>query len=164
MKELQGSSPHSQLLATGPYPEPVESNPQSPPPANLPKIHSDPILPSMPWPSKWSLPVCWALPPKPCTLFSLPPWLYKDKPHVLYNKVKLMSEGSQKNLNISYHFSALTIHFWQIAQFHAMYDIMCCHVEGQQLLFIRNLYMKCTLHCLDHRNILSHIDCFLFRL
>jgi hypothetical protein len=27
-QEHEGSSPHSQQLATGPYPEPVESNPQ----------------------------------------------------------------------------------------------------------------------------------------
>jgi hypothetical protein len=38
--ELKGSSPHSQQPATGPSPEPIESTP----PANLPKIHSDPIL------------------------------------------------------------------------------------------------------------------------
>jgi hypothetical protein len=30
-------------------------NPSMPPLANLPKIHSDPILPSMPWSSKLSL-------------------------------------------------------------------------------------------------------------
>jgi hypothetical protein len=46
------SSPHSQHSATGLYPESVES---TPPTANLPKIRSDPILPSTPWPSKWSL-------------------------------------------------------------------------------------------------------------
>jgi hypothetical protein len=34
--EPEGSSPHSQQLATGPYPEPVESNPNSP--DNLPKL------------------------------------------------------------------------------------------------------------------------------
>jgi hypothetical protein len=28
-QEPEGSSPHSQQLATGPYPEPVESNPPS---------------------------------------------------------------------------------------------------------------------------------------
>jgi hypothetical protein len=44
--EPEGSSPHSQQPATGP--EPVESNPHPPPQANVPKIHSDPILPSTP--------------------------------------------------------------------------------------------------------------------
>jgi hypothetical protein len=29
-KKPEGSSPHSQQLATGPYPEPVESNPHTP--------------------------------------------------------------------------------------------------------------------------------------
>jgi hypothetical protein len=43
-QELEGSSLHSQQLATDPYPEPVESNPLSP--VNLPKIHSHPILSS----------------------------------------------------------------------------------------------------------------------
>jgi hypothetical protein len=41
----EGSSPYSQEPATGSYPEPTES---TLPPANLPKIHSDPILPSTP--------------------------------------------------------------------------------------------------------------------
>jgi hypothetical protein len=50
-QEPKGSSLHSQQLATGPYPEPVESNPHTP--ANLPKIYSDPILPSTPWSSEW---------------------------------------------------------------------------------------------------------------
>jgi hypothetical protein len=45
-QEPEGSSPHSQKLNTGTCPEPVESN--SHPPANLPKIHSDPILPTTP--------------------------------------------------------------------------------------------------------------------
>jgi hypothetical protein len=39
-QEPEGSSPHSQQPATGPCPEPVESNPPPPPQANLPKIHS----------------------------------------------------------------------------------------------------------------------------
>jgi hypothetical protein len=49
-QEPEGSSPHSQQLATGPCPEPVEYNPH-PPPASLPKIHPDPILPPNPWSS-----------------------------------------------------------------------------------------------------------------
>jgi hypothetical protein len=52
-QEPKCSSPHSQQPATGPYPEPVESNPH--PQANLPKIHSDSILPSTPWSSERSL-------------------------------------------------------------------------------------------------------------
>jgi hypothetical protein len=42
--EPEGSSPHSQQPASGPYPEPGESTPHPlPPAANLPKVHSDPI-------------------------------------------------------------------------------------------------------------------------
>jgi hypothetical protein len=52
-QEQDGSSPHSQHLATVPYSEPVESNTH--PQANRPKIHSDPNLPSTPWSFKWSL-------------------------------------------------------------------------------------------------------------
>jgi hypothetical protein len=52
-QEPEGSSPYSQQLTTGPYPEPVESNPHIP--ANLPKIHSAPIVPPTPWSSEWSL-------------------------------------------------------------------------------------------------------------
>jgi hypothetical protein len=51
--EPEVSSPHSQQPDTGPYPEPIESTPS--PPANLPKIHSDPIISSMPRSSEWSL-------------------------------------------------------------------------------------------------------------
>jgi hypothetical protein len=39
--EPEGSSPHSQQTANGPYPEPGEST--SHPPINLPKVHFDPI-------------------------------------------------------------------------------------------------------------------------
>jgi hypothetical protein len=52
-QEPEGSSSHTQQPATGHCPEPVESNPH--PQANLPKIHSDPIFPRMPWSSEWSL-------------------------------------------------------------------------------------------------------------
>jgi hypothetical protein len=45
--ESEGSSPHSQQPANGPYPEPRESTPH--PPTNLPKVHFNTILPSMPW-------------------------------------------------------------------------------------------------------------------
>jgi hypothetical protein len=50
--ETARSSPYSQE-PTGPDPETTGSTPQSP--ANLPTIHSDTILPSTPWPSKWFL-------------------------------------------------------------------------------------------------------------
>jgi hypothetical protein len=50
-QEPEGSSPHSQQPATGPCPEPVESNPH--PQANLPKIYSDSIFPPTPWSPKW---------------------------------------------------------------------------------------------------------------
>jgi hypothetical protein len=46
--EPEGSSPHSQQPANGPYPEPAESTPH-PPPTNLPKVHFDHIIPSTPW-------------------------------------------------------------------------------------------------------------------
>jgi hypothetical protein len=52
-QDPEGSPPHSQQPATGPCPEPVESNPH--PPSQSPKIHSDPIFPPTPWTSKWSL-------------------------------------------------------------------------------------------------------------
>jgi hypothetical protein len=52
-QEPEGSSPHSQQPATGPCPEPVDSNPH--PEAKLPKIHSDPIFPPTPWSDEWVL-------------------------------------------------------------------------------------------------------------
>jgi hypothetical protein len=51
VSEPEGSSPYSQEPATGPYPEPTESTTHTR--ANLPKIHSDPILPSTPQSSEW---------------------------------------------------------------------------------------------------------------
>jgi hypothetical protein len=51
--EPKGSLPYSQGPATGPYPEPTEST--LPHTASLPKIQSEPILPSMSRSSKWSL-------------------------------------------------------------------------------------------------------------
>jgi hypothetical protein len=51
--EPEGSSTYSQEPATGPILSqllPIYTQQ-----ANLPKIHSDPILPSTPWSSKWSL-------------------------------------------------------------------------------------------------------------
>jgi hypothetical protein len=53
--EPEDSSPHSQQPANGPYPEPGESTPP-PPPASLPKVHFDPILPSTPWSFTWFFP------------------------------------------------------------------------------------------------------------
>jgi hypothetical protein len=50
-QEPGASSPLSQQPTTGPYCEPVRSNPQTQ--ANLPKIHSDTILPPTPWSSEW---------------------------------------------------------------------------------------------------------------
>jgi hypothetical protein len=52
--EPDGSSPHSQQPATCPYPEPGGSTPH--PPTSLPKVHFDPILPSVSWSFKWSFP------------------------------------------------------------------------------------------------------------
>jgi hypothetical protein len=49
----EGSSPHSQQPANGPYSEPGESTPY--PLAYLPKVRFDLILPPTPWSSKWSL-------------------------------------------------------------------------------------------------------------
>jgi hypothetical protein len=51
--EPESSSPYLQQQVTGPYPEPTEFTLH--PRANLPKIHSDPILPSTPPSSEWSL-------------------------------------------------------------------------------------------------------------
>jgi hypothetical protein len=51
--EPEGSSPYLQEPATSCYPEPTGSTPH--PPANLSKIHSGPIIPSMPLSSEWSL-------------------------------------------------------------------------------------------------------------
>jgi hypothetical protein len=51
--EPAGSSLRLQEPATGHYPEPAGSTLH--PSGKLPKIHSDPILPSTPWSSKWSL-------------------------------------------------------------------------------------------------------------
>jgi hypothetical protein len=53
--EPEGSLPHIQQPANGPYPEPGESTPH-PPPTNLPKFHFDPILTSTPWSFKWCFP------------------------------------------------------------------------------------------------------------
>jgi hypothetical protein len=50
--EPEGSSPHSQQPASGPYPEPGEST-AHPLPADLPKVHFDPILPSTHLSLKW---------------------------------------------------------------------------------------------------------------
>jgi hypothetical protein len=52
--EPEGSSPHSQQPANGPYPEPDKSTPH-PSPTNLSKVHFDPILPSTPRSSEWSV-------------------------------------------------------------------------------------------------------------
>jgi hypothetical protein len=48
-------SPHIREPTNGPYPKPGESTPHTHTPANLPKVHFDPILPSAPWSFKWSL-------------------------------------------------------------------------------------------------------------
>jgi hypothetical protein len=49
---LRGAGPRRFITAFTTA-EPVEYNPQSP--ASLPKIHSDPFLPSTPWSYEWSL-------------------------------------------------------------------------------------------------------------
>jgi hypothetical protein len=49
--EPEGSSPHSQQPANGPYPQLDESTPR--PRVNLPKVYIDPILPSTTWSFKW---------------------------------------------------------------------------------------------------------------
>jgi hypothetical protein len=76
-QEPEGSSPHSQQPATGPYPESVESNPL--PPANLPKRHSDPIFPPTPWSSDRSLSFGLS-PPKPCRIFFPLTWVQHAPP------------------------------------------------------------------------------------
>ena len=52
--ELEGSSPHSQVLANCHYPEPDQSTPC--PPSHFLMIRLDIILPSTPGSSKWFLP------------------------------------------------------------------------------------------------------------
>jgi hypothetical protein len=51
--ELKGSSPRSQQTLP-PFPNLSQLNPRHTRPANLPKIHSDPILPSTPRSSEWT--------------------------------------------------------------------------------------------------------------
>jgi hypothetical protein len=51
--EPEGSSPCLQEPVTGPCPEPTGSTQHTPP--DIRKIHSDPIFPSTPWSSEWSL-------------------------------------------------------------------------------------------------------------
>jgi hypothetical protein len=63
----EGPSPHSRKLATDPIL--IQLNPLHPPPMQSPKIYSNPIIPSTPQSSEWSLSFG-LLPPKPCTLFS----------------------------------------------------------------------------------------------
>ena len=66
----ESSSPHSQVPATCPYPEPDQSctHPTFP----LPEIHLNIILPSTPVSPNWSLSPQGS-PPKPCISISSPP-------------------------------------------------------------------------------------------
>jgi hypothetical protein len=52
-KSIDGTTVYSRL--SGLMEGESHMDPIYTPPANLPKIHSDPILPSKPWSSKWSL-------------------------------------------------------------------------------------------------------------
>jgi hypothetical protein len=116
VQEPEGSSPHSQQLANYPYPEPVESNPH--PPASLPKIHSDPILPPTPWSSKWSLSfglshqnlVHFSLLTHACSMSRQPhsPWL--DLPSDIWEWVQVRHCATSSIL-LSFHPSFVQIFF-----------------------------------------------------
>jgi hypothetical protein len=69
-QEPEGSSLHSQQLATGPYSEPTESNPQPPPPSQSPEdpFRSHPPIYALVF---RVISFLWAFSPKPFTLFSL---------------------------------------------------------------------------------------------
>jgi hypothetical protein len=96
--ETEGSSPHSQQPASGPYPEPTESTLQQPvSPRSI-------LIPSPIYASVFRVvSFRWVFPPKPCTLFLLshscykprpphPPWLYLPKLYTNYSfKLKITS-------------------------------------------------------------------------
>jgi hypothetical protein len=78
--------------ATGPYLEPMESTPHPPPPSNLPKIHSDPILPSTPRSSGWSL--SFGLSHQNLVHFPLPPMRATCSAHlILFDLICLIILG-----------------------------------------------------------------------
>jgi hypothetical protein len=85
--EPEGSSPYSQEPATGPYAEPARPT-LHPLPANLPKIHSDDILPSTPRSSEWSFSS--GLSHQYLVHFSLPPMRATCPAHLILSCLCLM--------------------------------------------------------------------------
>jgi hypothetical protein len=113
MPEPEVSSLHS------PYPEPGDSTPHAPPPACLPQIHSNPILPFTPQCSKWCPSIrCSHQNPAhfsshshachmPCPLHS--PWF--DLPHTIWWWIQIMKLHTVQLSPVSHYFIPLRYNY-----------------------------------------------------